>query len=527
MQQVQQQILPSARLARDDADLHRRTQPDDGSDDLIGQADADTAMRRSNESSETLISATFIDMDGAGAASNKHKSIVDTATTFEDPAAAGNSLGDTPAASARAAKSTVSKMAHLDGMRGVAALWVFFVHCNVEVNRELHEFVLAYQRWNASVPLFFILSGRIITASVLRSKDTRKLVSCMIRRPFRLLLPIMSIMLLDYFVMKWEKIGSIWEIVTTPVWFLASPFDDGPFPHVTGVVWTLQHEFLWSNLLYMFTFVLLAFDGNDKARYVILIGSFAWFQITHSWMTHFLAGLFIADLAQHGHIRRYTQWRFSPIVTAALVLASAVVAFRFSFWKLGDTIDAAVRSHQVQKGKQGVSGHFWQENFVVFLFSFAVMFALETSRWMQAVFSLSVFRFLGHVSFSMYLIHPYIIKYLRWLTEYNREWMGKSHATDSITILINMAAVLAAGYALTPLVDDASIAVGRWVETVVVEQPWSVAAVRAWVRRLPIHALKWARPRVEFVRGAIDRLSAQLEYQPVPAAAAGKAAAEA
>nr|KAJ3421076.1 hypothetical protein HK105_004562 [Polyrhizophydium stewartii] len=363
-----------------------------------------------------------------------------------------------------------SKMEHLDGMRGLAALWVFFIHYLPSAWPELHEELLGYQKWNASVPVFFILSGRVVTASVLRSRNFKQLVSCMIRRPFRLMVPMFIVAMLDWHWDNVKDVQGVWDSLKGIMWFL---FDDGPIPRISGVVWTLSNEYIFSNLLYVFTLVLIVLGDNHKARYLVLIGGFFWFQVTHSWMTHFIAGLFLADLAQHGFIKRYQSWRFSPIVTATIFFGSMVLSFR--------------------TGNHGVDGPYWKENFVIFLFSFATMFALETSTWMQYVFSLPPFKFLGHVSFTLYLLHPYLLDYFAYNTTKMAEAGWSGDQLLRLSVAVNTLLMLLASWLLTPIVDHPGIYVGRWVERVIVMEPWEMRRVVSWCRKTPRRVVGWAR----------------------------------
>jgi peptidoglycan/LPS O-acetylase OafA/YrhL len=96
------------------------------------------------------------------------------------------------------------KLEYFDGLRGFAAWQVFNQHALTYT--WLHPILgVTY-----SVHLFFVLSGRLICLSILNKKDAKTFVSCMIRRPFRLLIPVFFVYLFLYFFAKlniFEPIG--------------------------------------------------------------------------------------------------------------------------------------------------------------------------------------------------------------------------------------------------------------------------------------------------------------------------------
>jgi peptidoglycan/LPS O-acetylase OafA/YrhL len=119
------------------------------------------------------------------------------------------------------------KLYYIDGIRGLSSLWVYFIHFFPYVHKDLLPFFLAYQKWNAFVPIFFIISGRVNNISCLKLEAPNLLVSSMIKRPFRLLLPLQIIMLLDYCFVKVFSVKNISECILDPIWFL---LDDGQRP---------------------------------------------------------------------------------------------------------------------------------------------------------------------------------------------------------------------------------------------------------------------------------------------------------
>jgi peptidoglycan/LPS O-acetylase OafA/YrhL len=105
---------------------------------------------------------------------------------------------------------TRPKLEYLDGIRGWAALSVAIFHLFGYIYRDLdfnlpsrppiQTFIFRFFIWTGrlSVTIFFVLSGRVIALSYLNTKKPERLVSSMIRRPFRLFIPVLISYLFHY-----------------------------------------------------------------------------------------------------------------------------------------------------------------------------------------------------------------------------------------------------------------------------------------------------------------------------------------
>ncbi|KAH9251753.1 hypothetical protein BASA81_010317 [Batrachochytrium salamandrivorans] len=359
----------------------------------------------------------------------------------------------------RTSKVIVSKSAkllHYDGLRGLAAIWVFFIHYLSGTSKPLLDVLLGFQNWSASVPLFFILSGRVLSVSILRSGNNKQLASAIIRRPFRLLIPMIILAFIDMFILHVNTPMSFYQAIVEPLWFM---FDDGGMPQrITGVVWTLSN------------------------------------------------GLLLADLAQHGFIERYKSWRYSSYATAAFFFISMVASFRFSLFNIADTLDETIRSYQFYRGNMGVDGPFYTENALIFTFCFASMFAIETSAWLQRFFSWSLFTFLGRISFPLYLIHQYTFPYLDVFNRHVKENISQTIVASTIIVVIPTILVCIIAYLFVFIIDEPSVKFGRWVEHVVLNDEWSWSAIQLWVVDLPRRVKLDISQRIFSLRGDIMRV---------------------
>ncbi|KAH6573076.1 hypothetical protein BASA60_006244 [Batrachochytrium salamandrivorans] len=273
------------------------------------------------------------------------------------------------------------------------------------------------------------------------------------------------------------------KIVLDHLWFM---FDGAEIPSTgTWVEWTLSNEYSFSNVIFFASFVLLQFRDNGKARYLILGSMIFWFQLTHSWGTHFIAGLLLADLAQNGYMDRYRSWKYSHYINTLWFIGSACLVFRSPILNIADPVDQAVRAHLYSHGNMGVNMHYSVENAMIFLFCFSIMLSIETSVWLQWVFSRSPLVFLGRISFPLYLMHPYAAKYLDMVNNYLREVIKNYVLLTACIFVVSTAIVCLCSYLLIPVIDTPSIYIGRWVEQSVVTEPWSWTAIKLWAIGLP------------------------------------------
>ena len=301
----------------------------------------------------------------------------------------------------------MTETAWINGLRGLSSLWVFFIHFLPFVHPLLRPYFLFGQKWNICVPLFFVLSGRVNAISILNGKNDKGLIAvnrCM-KRGSRLLVPLITIMILDYSVLHVFPIKSFTEVFD-PIWFL---FDGMAVPkNITWVAWTLQIEWHGSILVYFLGYILS--QTSQQKGHVILLLSYLWSQLTHSWNTHFIFGLWLAFMDHHGtliNLRKSTHFlKFKLVLFVLAVLVSC--QFNFINFEYSEYIDRITRSFMFSHGKwlTGTqNGH--EESFTVFLLTATLVFCVETTSFLSAVFSIREFQFLGKISFSLYILHVY------------------------------------------------------------------------------------------------------------------------
>ncbi|KAK5672235.1 hypothetical protein QVD99_002035 [Batrachochytrium dendrobatidis] len=414
-----------------------------------------------------------------------------------------NDFNPKSACSATRINKSSSKLLHYDGLRGVAAIWVFFLHYLNGPTPALHSFLLAYQPWSASVPIFFILSGRVLTASILRTGNPRQLVSAMIRRPFRLFVPMIIMATLDQLIFHFNGPVNYGKLIADHLWFM---FDSASIPNTgTWVLWTLSYEYINSNIIFAVTLVLLQFQDNPKARYLVLCGTIVWFQITTNWGALFITGLLMCDLARHGYFDRYRAWRYSHVINTLLFITSGMLLFRNPLYNIADSISASLRSQMYSHGKKGVSDDYSIQNPQIFFFAASTMLCVETSTYIQWALSRRVFIFLGQISFPLYLLHPHLFKTLDKVNVGIRSVVTNPVLEAMIIFIVCTFIVCSISYLLIHIIDTPSIHIGKWVERVVLVEEWSLHAIKGWFVNIPGQVQSSITQRIKKIRNCISR----------------------
>jgi len=105
-----------------------------------------------------------------------------------------------------------AKTVYFDGLRGIMASivcihhWVLLVdYLKTSTFSSMNRYPIAIL-WNGKIAVltFYVLSGRVLATSLFKSLPTQKgkLASVFIRRPFRLFLPALGIVLTNYVLWK-------------------------------------------------------------------------------------------------------------------------------------------------------------------------------------------------------------------------------------------------------------------------------------------------------------------------------------
>jgi peptidoglycan/LPS O-acetylase OafA/YrhL len=285
----------------------------------------------------------------------------------------------------------------LEGLRAVAALLVVFHHART------HRWWGPLEGWNG-VTLFFVLSGFLITTLALREEDARGALrwrAFFVRRGFRILPVYLASLALYAVAMFALGIGAAHRasFVHAVPWYL-SPFPEVPFfthVHIVfSLAWSLGIEEKFYLLWPLVAFVLLR--RRTRARLGLALVLVLAFQL---------------PLAFTGSGR--------AVAPYSAILVGCVLAFlmhdRRTFdvlARLGTTVGFAV-SVAVLVAVQAAT-HLWSptaEGFRVASAAYYVPYSLAAALVVcslvlrpRAVVTSRPMRFVGRVSYPLYLMHP-------------------------------------------------------------------------------------------------------------------------
>ena len=240
----------------------------------------------------------------------------------------------------------MGKILYLEGLRGLCALFVANLHLSIDFNfwdcppDDMKTSLLVqvfsthlYQSYNLLVPMFFILSGRVLSIYFL-SPDKRQtekyLAKAFLRRLPRLLFPLMGIIFFNDFLC-WiglsvpdspKRTFSYSSHFIDPIKYITVgiPYPGGhtAMPHTA---WTLFTEYYGSFLTYIISF---SFSGfKSKISKTLVLGFvFIWSVMFTEWMSYFVVGIAVTFAKSNSALEKWGLFRklsfISPLLYYAL-----------------------------------------------------------------------------------------------------------------------------------------------------------------------------------------------------------------
>ncbi|NSB23372.1 acyltransferase family protein [Clostridium saccharoperbutylacetonicum] len=316
----------------------------------------------------------------------------------------------------------------LDGLRGLAAFIVIIHHYlvgfypstytgNINSIRTSSGFDALISRTpfnlffngNASVCMFFILSGYVLSCKFFKYKEKNIVISSAIRRYLRLMIPVLSSIVLVFILMKFKLFYNIQaSTITGSDWWLGSFYNFEPntfemlkqglyrvffFSETSynAVLWTMHYELFGSFIVFGFLFIF----GKIKTRvitYIVII-----FLLFNTYYLAFILGMFLSDIhSVNCKLINKINFRFPKIffLITGLYLCSYpsgvdVTGSIYNYIKISKFNDVVMLYHIIG--------------------SFFIMITLLNSYKLKNFFSNKIFLFLGKISFSMYLIHLIVL----------------------------------------------------------------------------------------------------------------------
>ncbi|HEY3736784.1 MAG TPA: acyltransferase [Jatrophihabitans sp.] len=373
-----------------------------------------------------------------------------------------------------APRATAARVLYLDGLRGLAALFVVTYHSasallpamtiggTSPVHTPVDHFLRSAPilgllfKGNSAVCIFFALSGVALSLGPLQKSNRVAALSAAIRRAPRLMIPALGATLLS--AVLWAS-GAYHNAQvahdTSNAWFTlfwrGDPTWWGPLREATGgvvtthiphlyvpVLWTMPWEFLGS----MLVFGVLVIMPPRAVRFVLYAVGIVVFR--HSYLVDFVAGMAICDvwLVRGTATRRGTQLVAAVVGLYGLVLLSCptptgngITFYRWLFPNIG--YDIAEQEHLVGAA------------LVV-----AALMALPTA---QRALSSRPCRFLGRVSFSLYLLHFLVLGSVGSAVFLLLHGHTPYAFAATVATAVIVAVSLAASYLFTVLIDEPGV----------------------------------------------------------------------
>jgi len=304
---------------------------------------------------------------------------------------------------------------------------------------------------NFAVCLFFVLSGYVLSGRFLADGDIASLRRLAAKRYLRLALPVVGAVLLAWAILavggyryaeaRVLTLSGMSDSYANPVpfWQALEQGAVGAFFRgewgLDPVLWTMQTELYGSFLV----FALLALFGHGRRRWAIYVVAIAVFY--NSYYLAFVLGIVLADLQRLGSGRDAPYPLILVVVTAGVYLGSyPYYGAEQGLWAVLPAVGSA-------------------QKVVLYHVLGAFLLILASCRFSESreVFGLAPFRFLGRISYSLYLIHfPLVCSLVTavWLALYPH--LGYA-ATTGLTFALTAPLVVGAATLFTMLVDEPAI----------------------------------------------------------------------
>lgn len=376
----------------------------------------------------------------------------------------------------------MNKLFYLEGVRGIAAFIVVVSHfvqvfypalLNLDLNQMHNGFegsipqtpLNILYNGNFAVCIFFVLSGYVLSYKFIMKKENDILVESAVKRYFRLAIPVATSVLFAYLILRLDLFYygyvTAHTFSTMPDFYAMEPsfleaikqgfygaFFENEFSY-NAVLWTIYYELIGSFIVFSF----LALFSNIRHRYIFYIVLLILF-----WNTYFIAfvlGMMLCDI-NNSNVNN-----FSKIISSKLsVIFTLIIGLYFASFPYVN-VEGTIYEFLVIEGLN-IDYFMMYHIFGAVL----VLVAMLGSDVLQKLFSVKIFRFLGNISFSLYLIHFTIICsfssyiFIRFINK------GMSYNVSFlITFFTSMILIFILSYLMYKYVDSKSVKWSKWIYT--------------------------------------------------------------
>ncbi|KAH8749855.1 acyltransferase family-domain-containing protein [Hyaloscypha sp. PMI_1271] len=355
--------------------------------------------------------------------------------------------------------------AWLDGLRGVAALIVTIYHyaylwpwaqTGWGVSKDDHHFMQFYvvriiTSGGFMVRIFFVISGYALSTRLVQLSRDRQYVtlfeslsSSAFRRWIRLMLPSAVSMIMEWsltimfsrsYRAKRSFFGHLGAIYHDVIG-LTNAFQIGKYrPEFNKVLWTIPAELKGSVIVYMLML------GLARTRTVVKIPILLGAMIQCAWTSDRLLALFVAGLLMAEvdlllkHRRIGAEQRWTHFFTSVQPYTFLFGIYLGSHPNKMDEAPGYILICSILRNVFGLD-HYWMlEEACRSVGALLVVGSTNYSSILQRPFTTSFTQYLGDVSFSLYLIHFYILEWIaKPLVPYSLalfRFLGPDHKTLS------------------------------------------------------------------------------------------------
>ena len=292
-------------------------------------------------------------------------------------------------------------MPELDGLRGLAILWVVIYHSHP---RLAGTWIYGFSLWGwAGVLLFFILSGFLITSILLTTRDKPRFFhNFHARRALRIWPVYVLLLIVVYLNAPWFIGPSVMDAIKTAPWLAYIFFVQNLFhlalPPALQPTWALaieeQYYFVWAPVVKFLRrpwLLAMVLGGGLILSPALRLGHHAWLTPTHT-LIH-LDGLALGSLMALGmHTLRLGRrtWLWMGLAAfAAGISAAATIAGGTAF------LDSALAV--------GFSG-----------LILALIASTGARNPVNAVLGSGPFKFYGRISYGLYMSHIPVFIFFGW-----------------------------------------------------------------------------------------------------------------
>lgn len=320
-------------------------------------------------------------------------------------------------------KNNESRFLAVDGLRGIAAMAVVFYHLYGNLKDELSNLlptflIKIFTYGFLGVPIFFVISGLVISISIGNNQITRSYaLNFILRRSLRLdptywaaiFFSLILLAIKNYVTHSAEPYPSVGGVFAH-MFYLQDIL--GVRPLISVVFWTLclEVQFYLFYLFSLFVFQQLSSKSNYLWLHsvaLMLLGIYS-ILLDRSAVTISQPGLFLSN------------WHYFllGVLVGKIIRAESFALQLFATWIIAEIISSicfGIKPYQIAGA----------------LTAFA-FFALWKMNLMGKVFVSPVFQYLGKISYPLYLIHPDV----GWkVISFGKKFLGQAMSSSIVVCL--------------------------------------------------------------------------------------------